>query len=209
MTSLPFLQTVAIADDEPLIVALLTAVLKDAGYEVVGAAANGQEAVQLVAAKKPNVLLLDVHMPVMDGLQALAQINALGMTAVVMLTGDASPEVARQAMDLGAAGYARKPVDASTLPPMLETAWHHFQKEHALGEKNRELQETLEVRKLIEKAKGILMEQQGFTEDEAHKCLVRMSQDQGLAMKEVCRSVIQVRMVLGAKAPAVKNRRAA
>jgi response regulator NasT len=207
MSLLNSLRTIAIADDEPLLQAVLSNMLRQAGYDVVGTAADGQEALHLATVRKPQILLLDIHMPVMDGLQALEKIVLLRTTAVIMLTGDGSPDVAHQAMTLGASGYLRKPVELMTLAPMLETAWHHFRKEHALDQKNLELQEMLEVRKLVEKAKGILMEQQGFTEEEAHKCLNRMSQDQGLAMKDVCRSIIQVKMVLGAKAPAVKNRR--
>src|SRR5262249_48113073 len=156
-------------------------------------------ALELVRTHKPDVLLLDFHMPIQDGLSVLPQIAALGTTAVVMMTADSNSEISRNAMDAGASGYMHKPFqfDGSHIAACLETAWHRFQTVAVLQEKNRSLDEALEMRKLIEKAKGILMEQQHFSEEEAHKCLLKMSQDQGIALKDVCRSVIQVRMVLG------------
>jgi AmiR/NasT family two-component response regulator len=193
------LQTVAIADDEAGIRSVLKAIVADLGYKTVGAAQNGAEAVEMVRQFKPNVILLDVHMPVLDGLEATRQIVALGTTAVVILTGDPNPEMARTAMDLGACGYMQKPFDQGQIAAILESAWHRLQTTKALQEKTRSLDEALEMRKLTEKAKGILMEQQGFSEAEAHHTLQKLSQDQGLPLKEVCRSIIQVRMVLGKK----------
>jgi two-component system, response regulator PdtaR len=194
------LKTVAIADDEPGIVAVLKTTVEDMGYRVVGTAFNGKDAVDLITRTNPNVVLLDVHMPILDGLEATGQISKLGTTAVVLLTADVDPEIARKAMDLGASGYMQKPFDSTQIAAILESAWHRFQTVNALQEKNRLLDEALEMRKLTEKAKGILMEQQGFSETEAHKCLLKMSQDQGIPLKEVCRSILQVRMILGKKA---------
>lgn len=191
------LKTIAIADDESALLTVLQEICTELGYHVVGTALNGSEAVDLVRRTQPNVLLLDFHMPVLDGIEATRQIVALGTTAVVLMTADTDPQLARQAMDLGACGYMRKPFETSQVAAITETAWHRYQTVGELQKKNRELDEALETRKVIEKAKGILMEQQGFTEDEAHRCLLKMSQDQGIALKEVCRSVIQVRMVLG------------
>jgi len=193
------LKTIAIVDDDSSAVSLLSAIVTDMGYQVVGTAQNGRDAIDLVKRTGPQVLLLDVHMPLLDGLAATPAIVDLGTTAVVLLTGDSNPEIARQAMDLGACGYLQKALDSTQLSAIMETAWHRFQTVLALKEKNRLLDEALETRKLIEKAKGILMEQQGFKEEEAHRCLLKMSQDQGLPMKDVCRSIIQVRMILGKK----------
>jgi response regulator NasT len=190
------LLTVAFADDEPGILQVLRMAC-ESNYQVVGTARNGMEAVQLVKTKQPNVLVLDIHMPVMNGLDTLKQIVPLRTTAVVILTADQSPKVVREAMDLGACGYMTKPFEISQVCPMLETAWHGFQATRALRDELNTMSETLETRKLLEKAKGILMEQQGFTEDMAHKTLQKMRQDQGISLKDVCRSIIQVRMVLG------------
>src|SRR4051812_11546651 len=165
--SLP-LRTVAIADDEPAIVAVLKEVCIEFGYDVVGTATNGAEAVALVQQTHPQILLMDFHMPVLNGLEATTQIVAMGKTAVVLLTGDQDPQIARQAMDKGACGYMQKPFNGMQVGAIIESAWHRFQTVSELQEKNRILDEALESRKVIEKAKGILMEQQGFTEDQAH-----------------------------------------
>jgi len=190
------LQTVAFVDDEPGILQVLRMACESC-YQVIGEGRNGIEAVTLVKTLKPQVLVLDLHMPAMDGLQALRQIVPFETTAVVILTADQDPKIAREAMDLGACGYVNKPFELSQIIPMLETAWHRFQSAHHLRQEVAQLSENLETRKLLERAKGILMEQQGFTEDQAHKMLQKMSQDQGISLKEVCRSLIQIRMVLG------------
>ncbi len=190
------LKTVAFADDEPgiLQVLKLSCELK---YKIVGTAKNGEEAIALVKAKRPDVLILDVHMPVLDGLEALKQIAALKTTAVVILTADQDPAVARAAMDLGASAYMTKPFEFSQVVSVLESAWHHHQIVTSLKEQARSLSETLENRKLLDKAKGILMEQQGFSEETAHKTLLKMSQDQGILLKDLCRSVIHLKTMLG------------
>jgi response regulator NasT len=197
------LVTVAFADDEPGILQVLL-VACEPRYQIVGTAKNGHETVQLVKDAKPNVLVLDIHMPSLDGLAALKQIVPLRTTAVVVLTADQSPDLARQAMDAGACGYMNKPFELVQIVPALETAWHRFQSDLALSDELAKMSENLETRKLLDKAKGILMEQQGFSEEMAHKALQKMSQDQGISLKEVCRSVIQVKMVLGTSAKARK-----
>ncbi len=191
------LKTIALAEDDPVVMALLKASLESLGYEIVGIANNGLEALQVAQLQKPQLILIDIHMPVMNGLEAAKQIIALGTTAVVTLTGDVDPSLARQALDLGVCGYMQKPLQLTQLVPVMETAWHRFQAVKLMKAELSTLNETLETRKLLEKAKGILMEQQGFTEEMAHKVIQKMSQDQAIALKEVCRSIIQVRMVLG------------
>src|SRR5437016_803207 len=98
-------QTIALVDDEEGFLKLLQTLVVDLGYECVGVGKNGTEAIELVRRCKPNVLLMDFHMPVMDGFEALRQIVALGTTAVVMLTADPDPELGRKAMDSGGCGY--------------------------------------------------------------------------------------------------------
>jgi len=190
------LHSVAFADDEVGILQVLQMAC-EGHYEIVARAHNGLEAVTLVRTLKPQLMVLDLHMPVMDGMEALRQISALKTTAVVMLTADQSPLVARQAMDLGASGYVAKPFEFSQIVPMLETAWYSYQSTRSLRKEVFDLTESLETRKLLERAKGILMEQQGFSEDQAHKTLQKMSQDQAVSLKEVCRSLIQVKSLLG------------
>ena len=194
------LLTYIIADDDASIVRVLELALKSKGYTCLGATANGLHAIELVREKKPQLILLDFHMPGLDGLTATKKITEIGTTAVVLFTGDSNPDLPRQAMDLGASGYLQKPFEVDHLVATMESAWHAFTTERHLTGTIRDLNDTLETRKLVEKAKGILMEQQHFTEEAAHKMLQKMSQDQGISLKEVCRSVIQVKMVLGKSA---------
>lgn len=190
------LKMIAIADDSSSMVEALSTAC-GSHYEVVGKAFNGMEAVTLVRTLKPQLLLLDLHMPVLDGMEALKHITGLKTTAVVMMTGDGDPAKAQEAMAIGASGYIRKPLDLSQLVPALETAWHSFRNSASLTLEVLRLSETLETRKLLDQAKGILIEQQKMTEEQAHKTLQKMSQDQAISLKEVCRSLIQVRTLLG------------
>jgi AmiR/NasT family two-component response regulator len=190
------LKSVAFVDDEPGILQLLQMAC-EARYKIVGQGRDGLEAITIVKTLKPQLLILDLHMPVMSGLEALLQISPLRSTAVVVLTADQNPKVAREAMDLGASGYVAKAFDFAQIVPMIETAWHHFQAGTLLRQEVAHLSDSLETRKILERAKGILIEQQGLTEDQAHKALQKMSQDQAISLKEVCRSLIQVRTLLG------------
>jgi AmiR/NasT family two-component response regulator len=204
------LKSILIAEDHSAVSRFLEVALRRRGYDIVGVAPDGQKAVELVRSLLPNLILLDFHMPILDGLEAAKQIIALDTTAVVLITADPDPAVARTALDLGVSGYMKKPLEIQQTVLMIENAWHRFQTIRGLREETRKLNETLETRKLFEKAKGILMEQQGFTENEAHGTIQKMAQDQGITVKELCRSLIQVRMVLGGKPkPALRSKDAA
>jgi two-component system, response regulator PdtaR len=195
------LKTIAIAEDEKALCALLQRGLVQLGYEIVGVAKNGEEASEIVKLKQPQLILMDVHMPLVDGMEAAKRIIAVQKTAIVLLTGDGNPNLAHQALEMGICGYVQKPCDLAQLGPIMETAWHQFQVVTELQKQMGTLTESLETRKLLEKAQGILMEQQGLSEESAHKAVQKMSQDQGISIKEVCRSIIQVKMVLGKMAP--------
>lgn len=199
------LKSIAIAEDDITVTRCIERVVSQHGYKVVGTAANGIDALHLVRTQQPHLIIMDIHMPVMEGLEAAKQIIALETTAVVMVTADTDPSLARQALDLGVAGYILKPCQCDQIVPLLESSWHRFQTIRSLRQEMRQLTETLETRKLLDKAKGILMEQQGFSEQEAHQTIQKMAQDQGLTIKELCRSLIQVKMILGSKTKAKKN----
>ncbi len=203
------LKTIVVADDERSLRDFLSRALEDIGYTVSASVEDGQRAVEAVRQFKPDLLLIDLHMPQMGGIAAAKIIVPLETTAIVMMTADPDSSVARQAMDLGVSGYLNKPFGADQLTPMLESSWHRFQTVRSLQNEMKALQENLETRKLLEKAKGILMEQQGYGEEDAHKTIQKMSQDQGISVKELCRSLIQVRMVLGGKPKTVAPRKAA
>jgi response regulator NasT len=190
------LKTVAIADDFESTLQAGAATCGDQ-YQIVGQAKNGLEAITLVKIKKPQLLLLDLHMPMMDGMEVLKQVATLRTTAVVMMTGDPDPAKGREAMVLGASGFIQKPFEMTQIIPTLETAWHAFQTSASLTQEVVKLTDSLENRKLLDQAKGILMEQQGMSEEQAHKTLQKMSQDQAISLKDVCRSLIQVKSLLG------------
>jgi len=191
------LKTIAIADDQADDCELLSRMLKSMGYKIVGIVQTGEEAIELVKREKPQALMMDINMPKMDGISALKIIAPLQLTAVVMLTLESNIEQIKQVMALGAYGYVQKPFVASATAAALESAWSRAQAVTVSQAEKQALLDLLESRKLAERAKGILMEQQGFSEEEAHRCLQKMSQDQGIPLKDVCRSLIQVRMVLG------------
>lgn len=201
------LVTIACADDQEPVRALLTQSLAKLGFQIVGAVTDGLQAVELVKKHHPQLIILDLQMPNMDGLEATRQIMALGGTAVMILSTDEDHAKVRKAMELGACGFLNRPFYPQQLATTLECSWFRYQQRIQSQEESRSLREALELRKLVEKAKGILMEQQNFSEDEAHRCLQKMSQDQGLPLQDICRSVIQVRQVLGAVKS--KTRRAA
>jgi two-component system, response regulator PdtaR len=195
------LKTIAVAENEMALCQTLQKAIVRLGYEIAGVAGSAEEAFAIVKLKQPHLILMDVHLPLLDGLEAPKKIIALQRTAIVLLTEEGDPILARQGLDLGICGYVLKPFDPSQIGPVMEMAWHRFQTVTDLQTQISALNETLETRKLLEKAKGILIEQQGFTEESAHQTIRKMSQDQGIAIKEVCRSIIQVKMVLGKMAP--------
>lgn len=190
------LHRIAIASDLPVDINTLKTTLETLGYTVVGTGTEGHSVLEMLRREKPQVLLMDVRKPMLEGWGTVKAAIALNV-AVIIATEDTNLQVAREALDAGASSYMQKPYTAAQLLFSLEAGWHRAQKAALAEAENEKLREQLEVRKLVEKAKGILTEQQGFTEDEAHRCLQKMSQDQGIPLKDVCRSLIQVRMVLG------------
>ena len=200
MSEPTLLKRIMIAEDDPAVLHFFKTLITRSGYECVGTASTGVDAVSMAQSLKPDLLILDFHMPLLNGIEVLGRITPTDNMAIVFVTADPDPVVARQALNAGAAGYLLKPCDALQVVPMLETAWHRFQTVRVMKAESKALQETLDLRKLMEQAKGILMEQQGFTESEAHRLLQKMSQDQGILVKDVCRSLIQVRLALSKRA---------
>lgn len=180
---------VVVAEDEALIRMDLSEMLAEAGYEVVGQAATGEAAVELVRRLAPDVIVLDVRMPVMDGLTAAEVIAAEGVAAIVMLTAFSDPELVGRASEAGVSGYVVKPASPSNVIPAVEVAWARFKESQELrGALDRATGE-LEGRKLIDRAKGRLMSK-GMDEEAAHHFLRREAMDRRASMVEVARMLL-------------------
>ena len=158
---------VVIAEDEAIIRMDLRETLEEEGYEVVGETGRGDQAVELVRALQPDLVILDVKMPGMDGVEAARIINGEKVCGVLMLTAFSQREVVEEARDAGALAFLVKPFQKSDLIPAIEVAMGRFRELRALTGEIDALGEQLEARKFIERAKGVLMDQAGMSENEA------------------------------------------
>ena len=181
---------VLIAEDEQLILFTLRGQLEERGCEVVGIAKNGKDAIALCRSEQPEVVLMDIHMPEMDGIEATRQIMQEHPTCVVMLTAHGSPSHVEKAEEAGAMAYLVKPVSGEQLLPALEMAQKRFKDFISLRKEMAELQESMEARKLIEKAKGLLMQRAGLNEADAFKRLQKLAMDRRQPIKTIAEKVI-------------------
>jgi response regulator NasT len=181
---------VVIAEDETLIRMDLREMLEEEGYDVVGEAADGRSAVDLVAKHSPDLVILDVKMPVLDGITAAEQIVAAGGTAVVMLTAFSQRELVARASAAGAMAYLVKPFSKNDLMPTIEIAVSRHSQIVALEREVAGLGERLEIRKLIDRAKGFLQTKYGLSEPEAFRWIQKASMDRRMTMKEVAEVII-------------------
>ncbi len=186
MTPLRFV----IADDEAVIRLGLRAMLEDQGYQVVGEAADGKRALDLVAKLRPDLVLLDIKMPGVDGLQAARKVLAEHSVPVVILTAYADREFVQQAREAGVLAYLVKPVRESDLRPAIEMALGRFQEIQALREEIGDLEEALRTRKVVERAKGILMRRHGLDEAAAFARVQKQARDQRKPMREIAEAII-------------------
>jgi AmiR/NasT family two-component response regulator len=181
---------VVIAEDEAIIRLDLKETLEEEGYEVVGQTGRGDEAVQLVHDLKPDLAILDVKMPGMDGLEAASQISADKQAAVLILTAFSQRDLIEKARDAGALAYLVKPFQKSELIPAVEVALGRFQEMKALQDQNLSLAEQLETRKLVDRAKGILMDKHGLSEADAFRFVQKTAMDTRATLKSVAQDVI-------------------
>jgi response regulator NasT len=176
---------VLIAEDEALIRLDLKEMLEEEGYSVVGEAADGQAAIDLAVKERPDLVILDVKMPVLDGISAAEQIAADHIAAVVILTAFSQRELVERARDAGAMAYLVKPFTKADLVPAIEIAVSRFQEVSALEGEVGTLKDRLEVRKLLDRAKGKLQAEQGLSEPDAFRWIQKTAMDQRLAMRTV------------------------
>jgi AmiR/NasT family two-component response regulator len=181
---------VLIAEDEALIRLDLREMLEEEGFDVVGEAADGEQAVALATKLQPDLVICDVKMPKMDGIQAAAQITEARIAPVVMLTAFSQRDLIERARDAGAMAYLVKPFQKRDLLPAIEMATSRFAEIRALEAEVTGLRERLEARKLIERAKGTLMTKHGLSEPEAFRWIQRAAMDNRTSMRSVAELVL-------------------
>jgi response regulator NasT len=181
---------VLIADDESVIRMDLREMLTEAGYEVVAEAGSGDEALAAARAHRPDIAVVDIKMPGMDGIDAARAMIEEGICPVVLLTAYGQPELLARAKEAGVFGYVTKPFEERDLLPAIEIARSRYEEVMALKEQIGDLREAIETRKLIERAKGILMDTHGLKEQEAHKRLQQESMNRRKSMREIAEAII-------------------
>ncbi len=181
---------VLVAEDEALIRLDLVEMLREEGYQVVGEAGDGEEAVKLAGELRPDLVILDVKMPKMDGIEAASVIAKERIAPVVILTAFSQRDLVERARDAGAMAYLVKPFAKRDLVPAVELAMSRFSELQALENEVASLTDRLETRKVIERAKGLLMSNQGLTEPEAFRWIQRTAMDRRTTMKAVAEAVV-------------------
>lgn len=179
---------ILVAEDETLIRMDLVEMLQGAGYEVVAQASNGQEAVDLALIHKPDLAILDVKMPILDGISAAEKI--IDVAPVLMLTAFSQKELIDRARDAGIMAYVVKPFTIGDLIPAIEIAISRHIQMRTLAAEVADLHDRLETRKLIDRAKGILMQALNLPEPEAFSWIQRAAMDRRISMKAVAEAVI-------------------
>lgn len=182
---------VLVAEDEALIRLDLVEMLREEGYDVAGEAADGEEAIKLATELNPDLVILDVKMPKVDGIEAAQHIAGNRIAPVVILTAFSQRDLVERARDAGAMAYLVKPFAKRDLVPAIELAISRFNELAALEQEVAGLTERLETRKIVERAKGILMTKQGLSEPEAFRWVQRTAMDRRTTMKAVAEAVIE------------------
>jgi AmiR/NasT family two-component response regulator len=190
-TPVPAARRVVLAEDEALIRLDLKEMLEEEGFSVVGEAADGEHAVALATELRPDLVVLDVKMPRLDGISAAQQIAAARLAPVVMLTAFSQRELVERARAAGAMAYVVKPFTKADLMPAIEMAMARYDETVALEAEVSDLKERLETRKRVDRAKGLLQSRHGLSEAAAYRWLQRASMDARRTMREVADLVIE------------------
>lgn len=181
---------IVIADDESLIRMDLREMLTNLGYLVVGEGGDGESAVNLARELRPDIVIMDIKMPDMNGIEAAQILTSEKIAPVLLLSAYSQQDLVQQATDAGVAGYLVKPFQETDLTPAIEVALARYSEFRALERENDNLAETLETRKLVDRAKGILMESQTLSETEAFRRIQKMSMNNRKPMKAVAEAII-------------------
>jgi response regulator NasT len=187
---LPALKIVVVEDDATVRLFLKETLEKQLGHQVIGEAASGTDMVRAVLELEPDVIVFDIHLPYLSGLDALRQIYQERVVAAVAITADRDQELVRRALEEHVLAYLVKPVEAHQLGPALQVARAQFQELRELSEQNANLRQTLQNRKIIERAKGVLMKRHRWTEAEAFRRLQRGAMNRRTTMIELAQDVL-------------------
>ncbi|MFD0481174.1 ANTAR domain-containing response regulator [Kineococcus sp. GCM10028916] len=181
---------VVVAEDEAIIRLDIVEMLTEAGYDVVGQAGDGEQAVALAEEHKPDLVVMDIKMPILDGISAAERIAKARIAPVVLLTAFSQAELVERARDAGAMAYVVKPFTSADLLPAVEIAVSRYQQIMALEDEVADLADRFETRKLVDRAKSKLQTQFGMSEPEAFRWIQKTSMDKRLTMREVATTVI-------------------
>lgn len=187
---------ILIAEDNDLVALTLEEQLKGLGYDVCGVARTGVEAVALAMRLQPDVIIMDIRMPEIEGTEAAQRINQQRPTPILMLTAYTDRNTIRRAEAVGALGYLVKPVNEAELMPAINIALARFKEIQTLRSQVSELEDSLESRKAIERAKGILMQRLGLSERDAYERLRHRARDKRAKMKDVAQAIIEAEELL-------------
>jgi two-component system, response regulator PdtaR len=181
---------VVVAEDEAIIRLDLKEMLEEEGFEVVGEAADGDAAVRLAREQRPQLVIMDIKMPGLDGLQAAERITEQDLGAVLILTAFSQRDLVHRAAEAGAMGYVVKPFQKADLMPAIEIALARYSQLSALRKETASVSEQLAVRKLVDRAKGVLMDRDGMSEAAAFRFLQKRAMDQRRPLREVAEDVL-------------------
>jgi AmiR/NasT family two-component response regulator len=181
---------ILIAEDEAIIRLDLKEMLEEEGFEVIGEASDGEAAIRLAKERDPDLVIMDIKMPGMDGLTAAERIVEEDVAAVLILTAFSQRDLVRRAAEAGAMGYLVKPFQKSDLMPALDIALARYQELATVRKESASLADRLETRKLVDRAKGKLMDSDGLTEAEAFRRIQKRAMDERVSMRDVARSVL-------------------
>lgn len=187
---------ILLAEDNDLVALTLREYLLDLGFDVVGVARTGTEAVALAHQHRPDVAILDIKLPEMDGTEVARHIYAERPLPIIMVTAFTDRETIRKAERAGALGYLVKPVTAEALTPAIDIAMARFAEIKALREEVDALHESLEARKLIERAKGILMQRLSISEHDAYERLRQRAREKRIKLKDIAQTIIDAEALL-------------
>ena len=184
-------RTVVVAEDEALIRLDIVEILKDQGFDVVAETDNGKTAVELAQKHRPDLVLMDVKMPIMDGITAAEEIAKEQIAPVVLLTAFSQKELVDRAVEAGAMAYVVKPFTPNDLVPAIEVAMSRYDQIRALEKEVGTIREQFETRKLVDRAKSLLITKMNLTEPEAFRWIQKTSMDRRLSMREVSDTIIK------------------